>query len=154
MSKLVLTFLMSVLFCAISFAETVPLKLSLWECLEIPSADRVHGLELGIGNYTSEVSGVALNLLYSRVDNITGVQNGVFAKNNRMVGAQIGFVNFSDEEVTGVQFGFFNKAKFVSGIQLGFVNMTENMNGVQIGLVNFIEKGSLPVMVILNCKFD
>ncbi|MDR3113225.1 MAG: hypothetical protein LBU09_02500 [Endomicrobium sp.] len=138
MKRIILALFAVTLFSGVSFAS-VPFKLSLWEKVALPPSDEVVGLEFGIGSYTHEVSGIALNWLYGRTD--------------KLIGAQIAFLNFNTESVSGVQYGFFNKAKYVKGAQIGFINMTEDMYGVQIGLVNHIKTGALPWMVIFNAKF-
>jgi hypothetical protein len=138
MKKLLSALFAVMLFAGASFAAT-PFKLSLWDKFAIPPSDEVIGLEFGIGSYTSEVSGAALNWLYGKTD--------------KLVGAQIAMANFNTEKVIGFQWGFFNKAKYVKGVQIGVVNMTEDMYGVQIGIVNHIQTGSLPWMVLVNAKF-
>jgi hypothetical protein len=138
MKKALLSLAAVVLFSGASFAA-VPFKLSLWDKIAVPPDGEVTGLEFGIGSYTPEVRGIALNWIYGKTDKITG--------------AQLAFVNFNTESVAGLQYGFFNKAKYVKGVQLGFVNMTEDMHGVQIGLVNHIKTGKLPWMIIVNAKF-
>jgi hypothetical protein len=138
MKKVFLSLAAVTLFAVSSFAA-VPFKLSLWDKIAVPQSEEVDGLEFGIGSYTTEVSGIALNWIYGKTDILTGVQ---FA-----------LVNFNTEKVTGLQSGFFNKAKYVKGVQVGFVNMTEDMHGVQIGLINHIKTGPLPWMVIVNAKF-
>jgi hypothetical protein len=125
-------------------------------------------LEIGIGTYTPELSGIYWNLIYSRTDNATGSQTGFVTKSKQFVGHQTGlfislsenfkglskgFINWNENEVCGIQCGFFNKSKSVRGLQLGFVNITENMRGIQIGLANFIKTSKCPVMVIVNAKF-
>ncbi|MDR2191361.1 MAG: hypothetical protein LBO62_00570 [Endomicrobium sp.] len=138
MKKVLLPLFAMALFSSVSFAAA-PFKLSLWEQVAIPPSDEVSVLEFGIGSYTPTVTGLALNWLYGRTDNLTG--------------AQIACANFNSEKVTGVQFGFFNKAKYVKGAQVGIVNMTEDMHGVQVGFVNHIKTGQLPWMVFVNAKF-
>jgi hypothetical protein len=138
MKKVLLALFAAAMFAGTSFAA-VPFKLSLWEKFAIPPSQEVIGIEFGIGSYTTEVSGLALNFLYGRTD--------------KVIGAQVAMLNFNTESVTGVQYGFFNKAKYVKGVQIGFINMTEDMHGVQIGLVNHIKTGPLPWMVLVNAKF-
>jgi hypothetical protein len=153
MKKLSFAVLSIVFLAGIALAEAVPAKLSLWNKIAVPPSDSVIGLELGIGSYTPEVTGVSWNIVYSRTDNITGWECGFFTVTKDITGAQTGFINFNEGNITGLQWGFFNKARSVKGVQIGFVNMTETMYGVQIGLVNFIKTGKLPVMVIANANF-
>ena len=153
MKKVLLAVCAVVLFAGASFAAATPIKLSLWGKIAVPPADSVHGLVIGIGNYTPELRGVSYNFIFAKTDDGIGFQSAFVTKTNEFLGLQGGFVNFNCGEIKGVQWGFFNKAQSVRGLQLGFINMTENMYGIQIGLLNFIKTGPLPVMVIANAKF-
>ena len=152
MKKVLLAVCAVALFAGASFAA-VPVQLSLWDKIAVPPSDAVHGLVIGIGNYTQELRGVSYNLIFAKTDDAIGLQSAIVTKSSKFTGLQAGCVNFNCGEVTGAQYGFFNKAKSVKGLQLGIVNMTEDMQGIQIGIVNFIKTGPLPVMVIFNAKF-
>ncbi|MCL2390426.1 MAG: hypothetical protein FWD54_07375 [Endomicrobia bacterium] len=152
MKKVLLAVCAVALFAGASFAAT-PIQLSLWDKIAVPPSDAVHGLVIGIGNYTPELRGVSYNFIFAKTDDAIGLQSAIVTKSNEFAGLQAGFVNFNCGEVTGVQYGFFNKAKSVKGLQLGFVNMTEDMQGIQVGLLNFIKTGPLKFMVIANAKF-
>ncbi|MDR3257089.1 MAG: hypothetical protein LBT18_05585 [Endomicrobium sp.] len=165
MKKLLLAvYAMFVLFGVSS--ATTSIKLSLYDKIASPSDDSVHGLELGIGTYTPEIRGVALNFIYSETNDGIGWQAGIVSISKKFEGLQTSFINLSEnfkgaeyglinlgDSVSGIQCGFFNKAQSISGLQLGLVNMAENISGIQIGFINFIKTGKFPVMVIFNAKF-
>ncbi|MDR3112055.1 MAG: hypothetical protein LBU55_02655 [Elusimicrobiota bacterium] len=138
MEKFLVSLFIVVLFVTSSLAAS-QIKVSCWEGIAAPCADEVRGVELGIGSFTQQVTGVSFNLIYSTNEIMTGVQ---FAP-----------VNVNTQKIIGVQIGFFNRANYVRGLQLGFINYTKNMYGLQIGLVNFIIDGDVPAMVIANAKF-
>jgi len=159
MKKVLLMFLICVLFIDVSFAEipeAVSFKFSLWDKIAVPKNngnDIVDGLEIGINSYTHKLKGLSLNFIFSRTDEASGVQGSFVTLTKSFVGLQTGVVNLSLDEICGLQCGFFNKAKLIRGFQVGLVNMTEDLYGVQIGLINFIETGHFQTMVIANAKF-
>ncbi|MDR1720943.1 MAG: hypothetical protein LBR09_00905 [Endomicrobium sp.] len=131
----------------------LPVKLSLWDKVAIPEGDLVHGVELGIGSYTPQLKGYALNLIFTKTDNASGIHKGFITVTKLFSGIQLGVINLNFKKIYGAQFGFFNKAKSIEGIQIGVVNMTDNMHGMQIGLLNFIGRGYFRTMVLFNAKF-
>jgi hypothetical protein len=152
MKKVLFAAVAVLVFTGISFAAT-PLKLSLWNKVAVPPGDAVYGLEFGIGSYTPEIKGVALNLLYGKTDDVVGAQFAFVNFSQTFLGFEHGAANLNSAHISGVQLGFFNKSKSVKGLQLGVVNMTEDMQGIQIGIANFIKNSTLPFMVIVNAKF-
>lgn len=126
------------------------------------------------------VSGIRLNLLYGKNENVQGLDYGFV---NHTTGSElawqvgaIGYVekdffgwqdnwiNITNGEFTGFQSGVFNQATTANGVEFGLVNVTQNMHGVQIGLLNMtqtmhglqiglgniIQKGKMPFLPIVN----
>jgi hypothetical protein len=143
-----------ILFIGASSAETpTPIKFSLWNRIALPQNDSTHGLEIGIGSYTPELKGIALNFIYVETDCGSGWLKAFVTLTKLFEGVQSGIVNLNSEKISGIQCGLFNEAKLIKGIQFGFINKAEDMCGVQIGLINFVKKGRFPVMIIVNAKF-
>jgi hypothetical protein len=156
MKKIFLSVVVMVFFVSTSFAVT-PIKLSLWDGIDVPQDDTLRGIELGLGSYTPSMTGLILDLLVNKTDEAEGVQIALITISTQMKGLQWGFINVNNEEIMGVQLGLFNNADKVNGLQFGFINMTNNLYGVQIGLINYIKTQTLPYglpfTVILNFKF-
>jgi hypothetical protein len=167
MKKMLLAVSVLVLFVSSSFAATTPIKISIWDKIALPPADKVVGLELGLGSHTKDLTGVSLNLILSKSEDAGGIQYALVVLADKMKGIQSGFVSISGRSMSGIQLGFYNGANTMkgiqygvinnannfSGLQLGLLNMTNNMYGLQIGLINYIKNSSLPFMVLINLKF-
>ncbi|WP_424244510.1 opacity protein-like surface antigen [Elusimicrobium posterum] len=168
MKKVLLAAVLALAVAVPAMAAT-PVKVSLWDGIEAPKSDTVHGLELGIGGKSDVVKGVQLEFIKGDVSEITGVQLGIFLRANKVVGIQSGivgfadnvtgmqwnFINFSSEHVSGAQIGLYNQANSITGLQLGFVNNAQNLDrGLQLGILNLSKNGWInPVMVFVNGKF-
>lgn len=118
------------------------------------------------------VSGIRLNLIYTKNVNVTGFDWGlVNVTTGKQLGVQWGGVNITEGGFTGWQGGFVNVShgNFVglqtsmvnyhgghyNGLQFSLVNYTETLEGLQLGLINIIGKGGfLPVFPIFNFDFD
>ena len=118
------------------------------------------------------VSGIRLNLIYTKNVNVTGFDLGlVNVTTGKEVGVQWGGVNVTEGGFTGWQSGFVNisHGDFVgfqdswvnyhdghfNGLQFSIVNYAATLKGLQIGLINIIgEGGFLPVFPIFNFDFD
>jgi hypothetical protein len=149
-----------------------PIKLSLWDNVAAPPDTDVMGVEIGIGTRFNSLHGVAVNIMYARIDNVAGLSNSIVNMSRHVIGVQMGPVNFTQsaegkgfirgaqlgavniaDETEGAQIGFVNIAANAHGLQLGAVNFTQNMRGVQVGLLNFIQNSTLPFMVFFNGRF-
>ncbi len=140
-------------------AQDKPFQLSLFDPIQI------------IPNNES-VSGIRLNLIYTKNVNVTGFDMGlVNVTTGKQLGVQWGGVNVTDGGFTGWQSALVNisKSNFTglqsswvnyhgghfNGLQISIVNYTETLEGLQIGLINIIGKGGfLPVFPIFNFDFD
>lgn len=140
-------------------AQDKPFQLSLFDPIQI------------IPNNES-VSGIRLNLIYTKNVNVTGFDMGlVNLTTGKQLGVQWGGVNVTDGGFTGWQSALVNisKSNFTglqsswvnyhgghfNGLQISIVNYTETLEGLQIGLINIIGKGGfLPVFPIFNFDFD
>ena len=118
------------------------------------------------------VSGIRLNLIYTKNVNVTGFDWGlVNVTTGKQLGVQWGGVNITDGGFTGWQGGFVNVSygnfvglqsgfvnyhgSYFNGLQISLVNYTETLKGLQLGLINIIGKGGfLPVFPIFNFDFD
>ncbi len=117
------------------------------------------------------ISGVRLNLIYSKNASVTGLDWGFInhTTTGKSKGAQFGFVGLADggfvgfqnnwvnvtkADFEGFQWGVVNYANYCNGFQLGLVNYARKMKGLQIGLVNIIKQGGqFPVFPIVNWSF-
>ena len=121
---------------------------------------------------TEGISGVRLNLFYSRNTYVSGLDWSLFVSHTTtgmskgaqfalvgindadFVGFQGSFVNVNKGNFEGFQWGFVNYANHASGFQLGFVNYARTLNGLQIVLVNIIKQGGqFPVFPFINWSF-
>jgi hypothetical protein len=162
---------------ALTFASTAraagesPFQLSLFNPVQIVPESK-------------SVSGVRLNLIYGKNQNMTGFDWGIANHTTGNESAlQIGVVNIVEKDFTGWQdgavnltrgkftglqsglynesadmhglaYGWVNRAKNMRGVQIGLVNLTETMHGLQIGVANYIQKGKIPLLPIVNWSFD
>lgn len=156
------TFLFLALF--LSFNSTIlsqssPFQLALFDPIQI------------VPNHES-ISGVRLNLIYSKNANVTGLDLGlVNVTTGKEVGVQWGGVNVTDGGFTGWQSAFVNISRgnfeglqtswvnyhdgHFNGLQFSIVNYAATLKGLQLGLINIIGSGGfLPVFPIFNFDFD
>ncbi len=147
------------LFSTVITAQEKPFQLSLFDPIQI------------VPNNES-VSGIRLNLIYTKNVNVTGFDMGlVNVTTGKQLGVQWGGVNVTDGGFTGWQSALVNisRGNFVglqtswvnyhgghfNGLQFSIVNYTETLEGLQLGLINIIGKGGfLPVFPIFNFDFD
>jgi len=140
-------------------AQDNPFQLSLFDPIQI------------VPNHES-VSGIRLNLIYTKNLNVTGFDMGlVNVTTGKQLGVQWGGVNVTEGGFTGWQAGFVNisRGDFVgfqsswvnyhgghfNGLQFSIVNYAASLKGLQLGLINIIgEGGFLPVFPIFNFDFD
>jgi hypothetical protein len=117
-----------------------------------------------------DVSGLRINLLYGRNQNLRGLDLGLVNDVPGLVeGFQCGLVNWAGE-LSGLQVGVLNSAsissaglcqigvvnlgKDVRGLQFGLFNMCDTISGVQIGLLNFITQSDYVIFCpIINAQF-
>ncbi len=125
------TFLLLVLF--LSFSSTMlsqgnPIQLSLFNPIQIvPEGE--------------SVSGIRLNLIYTKNANVTGFDMGLVNQTTgSQLGVQWGGVNITDGGFTGWQAAWFvdiSKGNFV-GLQTAPVNYHDgHFNGLQFSIVNY-----------------
>jgi len=140
-------------------AQDNPFQLSLFDPIQI------------VPNNES-ISGIRLNLIYTKNVNVTGFDMGlVNVTTGKQLGVQWGGVNVTEGGFTGWQSAIVNMSKgdfvglqtswvnyhggYFKGLQFSIVNYTETLKGLQIGLINIIGKGGfLPVFPIFNFDFD
>lgn len=141
------------------FAQDNPFQLSLFNPIQIVPENE-------------SVSGIRLNLIYTKNVNVTGFDFGlVNVTTGKQLGVQWGGVNVTEGGFTGWQSGMVNVSHgdfvglqsswvnyhggYFNGLQISIVNYTETLKGLQIGLINIIGKGGfLPVFPIFNFDFD
>ena len=166
MKKLLSLAAVLMLFTVTAAAQS-PLKLSLYDTIAWPQANKVN-VSLGlIDNNTPVIKGVDLNFIsvraeemyglqaafaYARSYKMRGFQSAVYSTSkdalgvqwsllnvaDNLTGVQWGLVNVSDTQATGVQFGAVNFSQNMSGIQVGFYNQSQYFKGLQLGFVNNI----------------
>lgn len=148
-----------ILFSALTAAQDNPIQLSLFNPIQIvPESE--------------SVSGLRLNLIYTKNVNVTGFDWGlVNHTTGKQLGVQWGGVNITDGGFSGWQAGFVNISKgnsvglqtsmvnyhggFFNGLQFSIVNYAATLKGLQLGLINIIGSGGfLPVFPIFNFDFD
>ena len=148
-----------VLFSTVVFAQENPIQLSLFNPVQIVPA-------------SESVSGIRLNLIYTKNVNVTGLDLGLVNETTgKQLGVQWGFVNLTDGGFTGWQSGAVNVTHggsvglqtgwvnyhmgHFNGLQFSIVNYSATLKGLQLGLINIIgEGGFLPVFPIFNFDFD
>jgi len=148
-----------ILFSTLLFAQSNPIQLSLFNPIQIVPENE-------------SVSGLRLNLIYTKNVDVTGLDWGLVNKTTgKQLGVQWGFVNLTDGGFTGWQDGVVNVTNGSSvglqtglvnyhmghfnGLQFSIVNYSATLKGLQIGLINIIGKGGfLPVFPIFNFDFD
>lgn len=147
------------LFPALVTAQEKPFQLSLFNPIQIVPEHQ-------------SISGVRLNLIYTKNANVTGFDMGlVNITTGKQLGVQWGGVNITEGGFTGWQGGFVNVSRgnfeglqtswvnyhggHFNGLQFSIVNYAETLKGLQLGLINIIGKGGfLPVFPIFNFDFD
>lgn len=78
---------------------------------------------------------------------------GANANINEYRGCSIGALNYA-VRFRGFQLGLINSIGEVGrGVQIGLFNAADNYIGLQIGLLNIIERGSMPIMCLMNAQF-
>jgi len=140
-------------------AQDNPFQLSLFDPIQI------------VPN-TKSISGIRLNLIYTKNVNVTGFDMGLVNETTgKQLGVQWGGVNITGGGFTGWQSAFVNisHGDFVglqtswvnyhgghfNGLQFSIINYSETLKGLQLGLINIIGKGGfLPVFPIFNFDFD
>ena len=148
-----------ILFAAVITAQDNPIQLSLFNPIQIVPENE-------------SVSGIRLNLIYTKNVNMTGLDIGlVNLTTGKLSGVQWGGVNLLDGGFTGWQSGFVNISKGRSvglqtawvnhhsghfkGLQFSIVNYAATLEGLQLGLINIIGQGGfLPVFPIFNFDFE
>jgi len=148
-----------VLFSVNLLAQGSPIQLSLFDPIQI------------VPNHES-VSGIRLNLIYTKNVNVTGFDMGlVNVTTGKQLGVQWGGVNVTEGGFTGWQSAFVNisggnfeglQTSWVNyhdghfnGLQFSIVNYAATLKGLQLGLINIIGSGGfLPVFPIFNFDFD
>ena len=151
--------LMILSFAPAIFPQDNPIQLSLFNPIQIVPENE-------------SVSGIRLNLIYTKNVNVTGLDWGLVNKTTgKQLGVQWGFVNLTDGGFTGWQSGAVNitygssvglqtswvnyHGGYFNGLQFSLVNYTATLKGLQLGLINIIgEGGFLPVFPIFNFDFD
>lgn len=147
------------LFPSLITAQGKPFQLSLFNPIQI------------VPEHES-ISGVRLNLIYTKNADVTGFDIGlVNVTSGKQLGVQMGGVNITEAGFTGWQNGFVNVSRgnfeglqtswvnyhggYFNGLQFSIVNYAETLKGLQLGLINIIGKGGfLPVFPIFNFDFD
>jgi hypothetical protein len=148
-----------ILFSSFIKAQDNPIQLSLFNPVQIVPENE-------------SVSGIRLNLIYTKNANVSGFDWGLVNKTTgKQLGVQWGFVNLVDGGFTGWQSGAVNvtygssvglqtgwvnyHGGFFNGLQFSIVNYSATLKGLQLGLINIIgEGGFLPVFPIFNFDFD
>ena len=111
-----------------------------------------------IFNEDTSITGLRLNLLYGRNQNVKGIDLGLIAghttgngkgvqwnlvniTDGMFTGFQWGAVNIVGGQSTAFQLGWFNQTKASSeSFQWGLLNVAEDMSGFQLGIVNYAQK--------------
>jgi hypothetical protein len=148
-----------ILFSTLVIAQSNPIQLSLFNPIQIVPENE-------------SVSGLRLNLIFTKNVDVTGLDLGLVNKTTgKQLGVQWGFVNLTDGGFTGWQDGAVNVTSGSSvglqtglvnyhmghfnGLQFSIVNYSATLKGLQLGLINIIGKGGfLPVFPIFNFDFD
>ena len=148
-----------ILFSTGIIAQENPIQLSLFNPIQIVPENE-------------SISGIRLNLIYTKNVNVTGLDWGLVNKTTgKQLGVQWGFVNLTDGGFTGWQSGAVNVTNggsvglqtgwvnyhtgHFNGLQFSIVNYSATLKGLQLGLINIIgEGGFLPVFPIFNFDFD
>jgi hypothetical protein len=150
---------MIILVAALTAAQDNPIQLSLFNPVQIVPENE-------------SVSGLRLNLIYTKNVDVTGLDWGLVNKTTgKQLGVQWGFVNLTDGGFSGWQSGAVNVTNggsvglqtglvnyhmgHFNGLQFSIVNYSATLKGLQLGLINIIGKGGfLPVFPIFNFDFD
>ncbi len=127
-------------------------------------ADRVTGLQLGGAVAMGSVTGVGLSALrlFSMQDDPSAgiIINGIgfggdyFEDEYMVTGLQLGAFNIGGGDIKGVQASAINHATFANGLQFGLINYASKLNGLQIGIINICPDAAIPVLPLVNARFD
>jgi hypothetical protein len=148
-----------ILFSTNLFAQGSPIQLSLFDPIQIvPNNESVSGIRLNL-IYTKNVNvtGFDMGLVNVTTGKELGVQwGGINVTNGGFTGWQSAFVNISGGNFEGLQTSWVNYHDgHFNGLQFSIVNYTATLKGLQLGLINIIGKGGfLPVFPIFNFDFD
>jgi len=147
------------LFAAVITAQDNPIQLSLFNPIQIvPENESVSGIRLNL-IYTKNVNmtGLDIGLVNLTTGKLSGVQwGGVNLLEGGFTGWQSGFVNISKGRSVGLQTAWVNHhSGHFKGLQFSIVNYAATLEGLQLGLINIIGQGGfLPVFPIFNFDFD
>jgi hypothetical protein len=140
-------------------AQENPFQLSLFDPIQIvPNSESISGIRLNL-IYTKNVNvtGFDMGLVNETTGKQLGVQwGGVNITGGGFTGWQSAFVNVSHGDFVGLQTSWVNyHGGYFNGLQFSIINYTETLKGLQLGLINIIGKGGfLPVFPIFNFDFD
>jgi hypothetical protein len=148
-----------ILFSTSVFAQENPIQLSLFNPVQIvPENESVSGIRLNlIYTKNTNVTGFDMGLVNQTTGSQLGVQwGGVNMTDGGFIGWQAGFVNISKGSSVGLQSSFVNYHQgYFNGLQFSVVNYAATLKGLQLGLINIIGSGGfLPVFPIFNFDFD
>lgn len=116
--------------------------------------DNLFGLDLGLASSTKKASAIQVNVLINRNhDEFSGLQVGIINQNGNASGIVGGLWNITDDKTHGIQFGLVNSSTEFRGLQVGLINYTEMMYGVQVGAINIITESMIPFFPIINFCF-
>ncbi len=116
--------------------------------------DEICGLDLGLASSSKKTSALQVNLFINRNhDEFSGIQAGIINQNGNANGIIAGLWNVTDDKTHGVEVGLINGSTEYRGLQVGLINYTEMMRGLQIGLINIITESVVPVFPIFNFCF-
>jgi len=148
-----------ILFSTNLTAQDSPFQLSLFDPIQIvPNNESVSGIRLNL-IYTKNVNvtGFDMGLVNVTTGKQLGVQwGGVNVTNGGFTGWQSAFVNISGGNFEGLQTSWVNYHDgHFNGLQFSIVNYAATLKGLQLGLINIIGSGGfLPVFPIFNFDFD
>ncbi len=152
-------FVLVLSFTLTAFPQDNPIQLSLFNPVQIvPENESVSGIRLNL-IYTKNVNmtGLDIGLVNVNTGKLSGVQwGGVNLLDGGFTGWQAGFVNISRGNAVGLQSSWVNHhSGNFNGLQFSIVNYAATLEGLQLGLINIIgEGGFLPVFPIFNFDFD
>lgn len=116
--------------------------------------DEICGLDIGFASSSKKTAALQVNLFINRNhDDFSGIQASLINQNGNANGIILGLWNVTDDKTHGVELGIVNGSTEFKGLQVGLVNYTEMMRGLQIGLINIITESVVPVFPIINFCF-
>lgn len=116
--------------------------------------DEICGLDIGLASSSKKTAALQVNVFINRNhDEYSGIQASLINQNGNANGIILGLWNVTDDKTHGVEVGIVNGSTEFRGLQVGLINYTEMMRGLQIGLVNIITESVVPVFPILNFCF-